>query len=47
MKATERRLGPITDKYVICRGESCEVNGIYYLNVEEYLKGLAYLKSKL
>lgn len=47
LKATERRFGPITDKYVIYRGESCEVNGIYYLNVEEYLKGLAYLKSKL
>ena len=40
-KATEWRFGPITGKYVIYRGESCEVNGIQYLNVEEYLKGLA------
>lgn len=40
-KATEWRFGPITGKYVIYRGESCEVNGIHYLNVEEYLKGLA------
>lgn len=23
------------------RGESCDVNGIHYLNVEAYLKGLA------
>ena len=40
-KATEWRFGPITGKFVIYRGESCEVNGIHYLNVEEYLKGLA------
>lgn len=40
-KATEWRFGTITGKYVIYRGESCEVNGIHYLNVEEYLKGLA------
>ena len=40
-KKTEWRFGPITGKYVIYRGESCEVNGIHYLNVEEYLKGLA------
>lgn len=40
-KATEWRFGSITGKYVIYRGESCEVNGIHYLNVEEYLKGLA------
>lgn len=40
-KATEFRFGPITGKYVIYRGESCEVNGIHYLNVEEYLKGLS------
>lgn len=40
-KATERRFGPITGKYVIYRGESCDVNGIHYLNVEAYLKGLA------
>ena len=41
LKATERRFGPITGKYVIYRGESCDVNGIHYLNVEAYLKGLA------
>lgn len=40
-KATEWRFGPITGKFVIYRGESCDVNGIHYLNVEEYLKGLA------
>ena len=40
-KATEWRFGPITGKYVIYRGGSCEVNGIHYLNVEAYLKGLA------
>lgn len=40
-KATEFRFGPITGKYVIYRGESREVNGIHYLNVEEYLKGLS------
>lgn len=40
-KATEWRFGPITGKYVIYRGESCDVNGIHYLNVEAYLKGLA------
>ena len=39
-KATEWRFGTITGKYVIYRGESCEVNGIHYLNVEEYLKNL-------
>ena len=41
LKATERRFGPITGKFVIYRGESCDVNGIHYLNVEAYLKGLA------
>ena len=40
-KATEWRFGTITGKYVIYRGESCEVNGIHYLNVKEYLKGLS------
>lgn len=40
-KKTEWHFGPITGKYVIYRGESCEVNGIHYLNVEEYLKSLA------
>lgn len=42
-KATEFRFGPITGKYVIYRGASHDVNGIRYLNVEEYLKGLALL----
>ena len=40
-RVTEWRFGPITGKYVIYRGESCDVNGIHYLNVEAYLKGLA------
>lgn len=37
---TERRFGKITGKYVIYRGKTQEVNGIQYLNVEEYLNGL-------
>ena len=40
-KATEWRYGSITGKYVIYRGESCDVKGIQYLNVEEYLKSLS------
>lgn len=39
-KTTEFRFGPITGKYVIYRGETQDINGIHYLNVEEYLKGL-------
>ena len=39
--ATEFRFGPITGKYVIYRGETQDVNGIHYLNVEEYLNRLA------
>ena len=39
-KATEWRYGSITGKYVIYRGESCDVKGIQYLNVEEYLKSI-------
>lgn len=39
--ATEFRFGPITGKYVIYRGQTQDVNGIHYLNVEEYLKGLS------
>lgn len=39
--ATEFRFGPITGKYVIYRGETQDVNGIHYLNVEEYLNNLA------
>ena len=27
-------------EYVIYHGEACDVNGIHYLNVEEYLKNL-------
>ena len=38
--ATEFRFGPITGKYVIYRGETQDVNGIHYLNVEEYLNRL-------
>ena len=37
---TTHRYGDIEGKYVIYRGESTIVDGINYLNVEEYLKGL-------
>lgn len=37
---TEHRFGTIIGKYVIYRGENDMVNGISYVNVEEYLKGL-------
>ncbi|MCH5316236.1 MAG: AAA family ATPase [Eubacterium sp.] len=37
---TEFRHGRIVGKYVIYRGESSSLNGIEYLNVEEYLKSL-------
>lgn len=37
---TEFRFGTIKGKYVIYRGERCEVEDIQYLNVEEYLNGL-------
>ena len=39
--ATEFRFGPITGKYVIYRGETQDVNGVHYLNVEEFLNRLA------
>lgn len=39
-KTTEFRYGSITGKYVIYRGKTQDINGIHYLNVEEYLKGL-------
>jgi hypothetical protein len=39
-KATEHRYGKITGKYVIYRGMDCTVDGVQYLNVEEYLCGL-------
>ena len=37
---TSHRYGEITGRYVIYRGDSAEVEGIQYLNVEEYLKFL-------
>ena len=37
---TEKKFGKITDKYVIYRGKTQDVDGIHYLNVEEYLKSL-------
>ena len=37
---TEFRHGRIVGKYVIYRGETTSLNGIEYLNVEEYLKSL-------
>ena len=37
---TSHRYGDITGRYVIYRGEHAEVDGICYLNVEEYLKAL-------
>ncbi|MBP5231382.1 MAG: AAA family ATPase [Clostridia bacterium] len=39
--AAEHRFGRISCKYVIYRGAPAESDGIHYLNVEEYLKGLA------
>lgn len=38
---TEHRFGRITGRYVIYRGGRTEVDGVQYLNVEEYLKSLA------
>lgn len=37
---TEHRFGQITGRYVIYRGEKAEVDGVKYLNVEQYLKNL-------
>ncbi len=37
---TSHRYGEITGKYVIYRGESSALDGIQYVNVEEYLKDL-------
>lgn len=37
---TSHRYGEITGKYVIYRGESTALDGIQYVNVEEYLKSL-------
>lgn len=39
-KETEFRFGDIKGKYVVYRGESCNVDGIHYVNVEEYLSNL-------
>ena len=39
-KATEWRYGLIFGKFIIYRVVSCDVNGIHYLNVEEYLKSI-------
>ena len=38
---TAFRFGKITGKYVIYRGETKDVDGIKYVNAEEYLKSLA------
>ena len=37
---TRHRYGDITGRYVIYRGDNAEVEGVRYLNVEEYLKAL-------
>lgn len=37
---TSHRYGEITERYVIYRGEKAQVDGVCYLNVEEYLKAL-------
>ena len=37
---TEHRYGPITGKFLLYCGESQEVEGIQYQNVEEYLRNL-------
>lgn len=37
---TSHRYGEITGRYVIYRGDSAKVEGVQYLNVEEYLKAL-------
>ena len=37
---TSHRYGDITGRYVIYRGDDTEVDGVQYLNVEEYLKSL-------
>ena len=40
LEMTSHRYGDITGKYVIYRGESTQIDGVQYLNVEEYLKAL-------
>ena len=39
-EAAEFRYGRITGKYVLYRGEDADINGIRYINVEEYLMNL-------
>ena len=39
---TAFRFGNITGKYVIYRGETKDVDGIKYVNAEEYLKSLVW-----
>jgi len=39
-EVTEFRYGPVKGKYVVYRGEDQTVDGVQYLNVEEYLKDL-------
>ena len=43
-RETEHRWGRITGRFVIYRGEDADVEGIRYINVEEYLKGLGSVK---
>ena len=38
---TEKRFGKIAGKYVIYRGKTQDVDGIRYVNAEEYLNGLS------
>ena len=38
---TEHRYGPITGKFVLCRGVIQVVENIQYQNMEEYLRSLA------
>ena len=37
---TAARFGTITGRYVIYRGETKDIDGIHYVNVEEYLRAL-------
>ena len=37
---TEHRFGTIKGKYVLYRGATQDVNGIHYVNVEEYLNNV-------
>ena len=38
---TKHRFGRITGRYIIYRGGKTEIDGVQYLNVEQYLKSLA------